>query len=62
MPLYEYRCTQCHRILEYQQRTADAAKTPSRGMLGRAGALNRGRRSCSRQRLDKDLTVGEAGD
>ena len=27
MPVYEYRCTSCNQIFEYQQRMADAAKT-----------------------------------
>lgn len=27
MPVYEYRCTQCQKVFEYQQRMADAAKT-----------------------------------
>jgi putative FmdB family regulatory protein len=27
MPVYEYRCTKCQKVFEYQQRMADAAKT-----------------------------------
>lgn len=27
MPVYEYRCTQCKKVFEYQQRMADAPKT-----------------------------------
>ncbi len=27
MPVYEYRCTQCQKVFEYQQRMADAART-----------------------------------
>ncbi len=27
MPVYEYRCTQCQKVFEYQHRMADPAKT-----------------------------------
>jgi putative FmdB family regulatory protein len=27
MPVYEYRCHQCNKVFEFQQRMADAAKT-----------------------------------
>jgi putative FmdB family regulatory protein len=38
MPLYEYRCHQCEKVFEYQQRMADPAKTTCEEC---AGALER---------------------
>jgi putative FmdB family regulatory protein len=38
MPVYEYRCTACNQIFEYQQRMADAAKTVCESC---SGALER---------------------
>lgn len=38
MPVYEYRCTSCNQIFEYQQRMADAPKTVCEAC---SGALER---------------------
>jgi putative FmdB family regulatory protein len=38
MPVYEYRCTSCNQVFEYQQRMADAPKTVCEAC---SGALER---------------------